>query len=117
MNSLIPITHLGLSGSVRDAIESAIVHGELAPGSQLVDRHLASMLNVSRTPVREALRQLEPSGLVRRQVRGGVSSWVVVEFREQDIRELFELRRLLEPCGLTWLDAHWLSLIHISEPT
>jgi DNA-binding GntR family transcriptional regulator len=107
MNNLKPIAHLGLSGSVRDAIEAAIVQCELAPGAHLVDRHLASLLNVSRTPVREAMRQLEPSGLVQRQVRGGVSGWVVAEFRERDVRELFELRRLLEPLGLARLGAIW----------
>lgn len=107
MSHLKPITRTGLGVSVRDAIEAAIVHCELAPGTQLVDRHLALQLNVSRTPVREALQQLEQTGLVRRQDRGANFSWVVAEFREQDVRELFELRRTLEPLGLRWLGAHW----------
>jgi DNA-binding GntR family transcriptional regulator len=107
MNHLKPITRTGLGVSVRDAIEAAIVHCELAPGTQLVDRHLAMRLSVSRTPVREALQQLEQSGLVRRQDRGANFSWVVAEFRERDVRELFELRRLLEPLGLKWLGDHW----------
>ncbi len=107
MNHLKPINHTGLSVSVRDAIEAAIVQCELAPGTQLVDRQLASLLNVSRTPVREALQQLEPQGLVRRQGRGATFSWVVAEFRERDVRELFELRRLLEPSGLAWLGTNW----------
>ena len=106
-SNLKPITHIGLSGSVRDAIEAAIVECELAPGTPLVDRQLASMLNVSRTPIRDAIRQLEPLGLVRRQGRGAMSGWVVAEFRERDVRELFELRRVLEPMGLQRLDRHW----------
>ncbi|MDQ3539568.1 MAG: GntR family transcriptional regulator, partial [Chloroflexota bacterium] len=107
MSNLKPITHIGLSGSVREAIEAAIVECELAPGTPLVDRQLASLLNVSRTPIRDAIRQLEPLGLVRRQGRGGMSGWVVAEFRERDVRELFELRRVLEPLGLGRLDGHW----------
>jgi len=107
MNNLKPIAHVDLSGSVRDAIESAIVECELAPGTHLVDRHLAAMLNVSRTPVRDALRQLEPLGLVRRQGRGAMAGWVVAEFRESDVHELFELRRLFEPLGLVRLSAQW----------
>lgn len=107
MSNLIPITHVGLSGSVREAIEAAIVECELAPGTPLVDRQLASMLNVSRTPIRDAMRQLEPLGLVRRQGRGAMSGWVVAEFRERDVRELFELRRVLEPLGLGRLGGHW----------
>jgi len=106
-NNLKPIAHIDLSGSVREAIEAAIVECELAPGSPLVDRHLAAMLNVSRTPVRDALRQLEPLGLVRRQGRGATAGWVVTEFRECDVRELFELRRLFEPLGLRRLDDRW----------
>src|ERR1700742_1717044 len=42
----------------------AIVTGELAPGTRLRDRDLATELGVSRTPVREALRRLEDEGLV-----------------------------------------------------
>lgn len=105
MNNLKPIRHVDLSGSVRDAIEAAIVSCELAPGTHLVDRNLATMLNVSRTPVRDAMRQLEPLGLVRRQANGPTRGWVVAEFRESDVRELFELRRLFEPLGLTRLAA------------
>jgi DNA-binding GntR family transcriptional regulator len=105
-NSLKPIDHIDLSKSVRGAIEAAIVSCELAPGTALVDRHLASSLNVSRTPVRDALRQLEPLGLVRRQGRGAMAGWVVTEFRESDVRELFELRRALEPLGLSRLGLH-----------
>ncbi len=107
MKNLKPIAHVHLSGSVREAIEAAIVGCELTPGTPLVDRHLAAMLNVSRTPVRDAMRQLERVGLVRRQGRGVMAGWVVAEFRESDVRELFELRRLFEPLGLRRLCGHW----------
>jgi len=100
LSSLRPIKVEAISDSVYDAIERAIVRGELEPRAPLSDRQLATTFNVSRTPVRDALRQLEASGLVRRGARNNWSGWVVADFAERDIRELFELRRVLEPVGL-----------------
>lgn len=105
--NLKPITHTELNHSVLRAIEGAIIECELEPGTPLVDRYLAAQLNVSRTPVRDALRQLEALGLVRRQGRGTMAGWVVTEFRERDVHELFELRRLFEPLGLEQLSQTW----------
>lgn len=95
-----PIRHADVTGTVRQAIEDAIIECELAPGTVLVDRQLAATLNVSRTPVRDALRELEPTGLIRRLERGTQVGWVVAEFRERDVHELFQLRRLFEPMVL-----------------
>lgn len=92
-----PIRPADATGMVRQAIEDAIIEGELPPGNVLVDRQLAATFNVSRTPVRDALRALEPTGLIRRTERGTQIGWVVAEFRERDIHELFQLRRALEP--------------------
>jgi DNA-binding GntR family transcriptional regulator len=47
-----------------NALRAAIVDGTLAPGERLVDAELCAWLGVSRTPVREALAQLEKAGLV-----------------------------------------------------
>ncbi len=105
--NLKPITHTELNHSVQRALEAAIIECELAPGTALVDRYLAAQLNVSRTPVRDALRQLEALGLVRRQGRGTMAGWVVTEFRESDVHELFELRRLFEPLGVQQLSRTW----------
>lgn len=83
-----------------EAIRAAIVSGELAPGEPLLDRRLAEELGVSRTPVREALHRLEAAGLVDPRGRSG---WVVSQFTADDVRELFQLRMLLEPVGLDQL--------------
>lgn len=96
-----PIRPADVTGMVRQAIEDAIIEGELPPGRVLVDRQLAATFSVSRTPVRDALRALEPSGLIRRTERGTQVGWVVAEFRERDIHELFQLRRALEPLAFT----------------
>ena len=88
---------VALSERVYAELESSIVSCRLAPGEVLRDRQLSEILRVSRTPVREALQRLQAAGLVQPGEKGG---WVVAGFRENDIRELFELRRALEPLGL-----------------
>lgn len=93
-----------MNESVYKAIESAILQGELAPNSTLNDRRLAELLGVSRTPVRDALHRLESSGLVERQTRAG---WTVTGIDPEDVKEIFELRRVLEPLGLKRLSETW----------
>jgi DNA-binding GntR family transcriptional regulator len=93
-----------INEQVYEAIEAAIVRCELGPGAVLGDRQLAELLGVSRTPVRDALHRLEPSGLVERRGRMG---WMVSTFALQDVRELFELRRIFEPLGLERLSETW----------
>ncbi|WP_118135880.1 GntR family transcriptional regulator [Oceanicella sp. SM1341] len=63
------------------------------PGERLVEANLARRLDVSRTPVREALSRLASDGLVEFQ-DGGVA---VLRLTLEDVEEIFEIRRLLEP--------------------
>jgi DNA-binding GntR family transcriptional regulator len=93
-----------INEQVYEAIEVAIVQCEPGPGAVLGDRQLAEMLGASRTPVRDALHRLESSGLVERRGRMG---WMVSTFALQDVRELFELRRVFEPVGLEHLSETW----------
>jgi DNA-binding GntR family transcriptional regulator len=93
-----------INEQVYEAIETAIVRCELGPGTVLGDRQLAEVLGISRTPVRDALHRLESSGLVERRGRMG---WMVSTFALQDVRELFELRRIFEPLGLERLSENW----------
>ena len=93
-----------INEQVYEAIEAAILRCELGPGVVLGDRQLAELLGVSRTPVRDALHRLEPSGLVERRGRMG---WMVSTFALQDVRELFELRRIFEPLGLERISETW----------
>ena len=105
MGQLTPLSQPArINQNVYEAIENAIVRGELTPESEIGDRRLADMLQVSRTPVRDALHQLEAAGLVVR--RGGVR-WAVADFNERDVRERYEVRRLLEPMGLRRLAESW----------
>ncbi|XMN11782.1 GntR family transcriptional regulator (plasmid) [Streptomyces griseobrunneus] len=61
------------TGRVRDALRQAILEGVLPPGKALVERELAEMYGVSKTPVREALKQLRSTGLVEINAYQGVS--------------------------------------------
>ena len=75
------------------SIRAAIMRMELAPGQPLLDRKLSEQLHMSRTPVREALRQLEQEGLVvPREPRG----WQVHCLSPQDIRDIFDIKEELE---------------------
>jgi DNA-binding GntR family transcriptional regulator len=93
-----------INEQVYEAVEAAIVRCDLEPGVVLGDRQLAEKLGVSRTPVRDALHRLESSGLIERRGRMG---WMVSTFALQDVRELFELRRVFEPLGLECLAETW----------
>ena len=63
-NRLDRLERASLRDRVYSALREAVVSGELAPGERLRDQELATLLGVSRTPVREALQRLEDEGLV-----------------------------------------------------
>ncbi|RHW38731.1 GntR family transcriptional regulator [Lysinibacillus yapensis] len=77
-------------------IKDAIIIGELEPGKRLTEEFLASILNVSRTPIREAIKQLESDGLITPYKRRG---YIVREFLVEDIKQIYNLRALLESYG------------------
>ncbi len=82
-----------LRDRIHDRLRTAIVTGELAPGSPVIEAELAARLGASRTPVREALRRLEAEGLLEpRGLRGSV----VRELRTDQVECVFEIREALE---------------------
>ena len=74
-------------------LREAIVDGRLAPGARLLERSLIDMLGVSRTVVREALRQLEAEGLVAEDARKGM---VVRALTVDEAQDLYAIRGVLE---------------------
>ncbi|MEU9736187.1 GntR family transcriptional regulator [Streptomyces sp. NPDC048002] len=84
-------------GSLRqrayDSLRRRIVEAELQPGERLVERDLAAELEVSRIPLREALRLLEADGLVLLVPHKGA---LVAPFTPADVRDLFDVRESLE---------------------
>ena len=82
--------------TAQNAVESlrrAIVAGELRPGERVRQDEVAERLGVSLAPIREALAVLEQEGQVTYRPRRG---YVVTELDLADLRELYELRELLE---------------------
>ena len=82
-----------LREQIHDQLRAAILSGEFAPGTALVEAELAVRLGASRTPVREALHQLETEGLLERR---GVRGMVVRELTPDDVNCIFEIREALE---------------------
>ena len=78
-----------LTTVVQQEIERAILVGEYAPGSKLIEATLAEKLGVSRGPVREAFRMLEEAGLVRNEKNRGV---FVRDIPIDEAVEIFDLR-------------------------
>jgi len=81
------------SDRVYSAILELIINHRIKPGEKLNEKSIAELLQVSRTPVREALRRLASDGLVDFFPRRGVFAKAVTP---QDIKELYEIRRCLE---------------------
>lgn len=76
-----------------DWLRRLIVAGELRPGQRVNQEDLAERIGLSVAPVREALRALEQEGQVTYLPRRG---YFVTELRIEDLREIYELRRILE---------------------
>ena len=88
MNSILPLRDV-----VFNTLRQAILTGELKPGERLLEIHLADKLGVSRTPVREAIRQLEQEGLVIMMPRKGAQ---VAHITEKSMSDVLEVRSVLD---------------------
>jgi DNA-binding GntR family transcriptional regulator len=82
---------------VREQVEArlrqAIVSGHFAPGARLVEREICHLLGVSRTSLREALRQLEGDGLVTNIPHKGI---IVAAVTSEEVEEIYEVRAVIE---------------------
>ena len=87
------IVHNSLHEDVATRLRERIFAGELAPGAFLEEAKLCEQLEISRTPLREALKVLTAEGLVRHEPRRGC---FVNQVTEQDLDEIFPVIALLE---------------------
>lgn len=92
-SKLAAVRTVSLRDLVYDNLLQAIMAKKLRPDDHLREVEMAQMLNVSRTPMREALTLLERDGFVRYHHNRG---WFVAKYAPDEIREIFTLRSGLE---------------------
>ncbi len=79
--------------NIFELLRHGITCGDIRSGSRIVESHIASILGVSRTPVREAIHKLEREGLLTKLQHGG---YTVTSLTREDIEESFGIRAVLE---------------------
>ena len=102
----LPRSQLGIDAAAM--LRRRIVDGQLPPGTRLVEREVASLLRVSRTPVRDALSLLARERLVQASARG----FAVSELSQREVEEIYPLIAALERVAVervsgiedAWLD-------------
>ncbi len=90
------VPRTGLHEQAANKLRTLIVRGGLAPGESLLEVGLSEALGISRTPLREALKQLAAEGLVELRLNRGA---VVAPFRHDELAELFEAVSAIERCA------------------
>ncbi|MCK5308169.1 MAG: GntR family transcriptional regulator [Zetaproteobacteria bacterium] len=85
--------HRTLRERIVDFVKEAIIKGRLRPGERIPEPELAERFGVSRTPIREAFRQLESEGFLTVIPRKGA---VVSPITDKDVREFYTIKSLLE---------------------
>ena len=78
---------------IRHNIRKLIMEGNFKPGQKLKEKELCDLLGVSRTPIREALRELGSEGLVKVLPNKGP---YVAKYSIDEIKEIYEVRKILE---------------------
>lgn len=85
--------HLTLRERILETIRDAIIKGALKPGEKVAEPELAERFGISRTPIREAFRQLETEGYLTVIPRKGA---VVAAFSQKDVEEFYAIKSILE---------------------
>jgi DNA-binding GntR family transcriptional regulator len=85
--------HLTLREKILEHIRDAIISGSLKAGSRVSEPELAERYGISRTPIREAFRQLESEGYLTVIPRRGA---VVSEFSQKDVEDFYAIKSILE---------------------
>lgn len=111
------VPRTGLHEQAAGKLRTLIVRGDLLPGQPLLEVGLSEALGISRTPLREALKQLAAEGLVELQLN---RSAVVAPLRHDELAELFEAVSGIERCAaelaairMTPADVEWLEALQM----
>ncbi|MBI5561897.1 MAG: GntR family transcriptional regulator [Deltaproteobacteria bacterium] len=84
---------LTLRERIVDFIKDSVINGRLKPGERVPEQEIAENFGISRTPIREAFRQLESEGFITVTPRKGA---VVSPITDKDVSEFYEIKSLLE---------------------
>ncbi len=90
---------MALSTDLFSSLRKDILQGKLQQGKKLTEQQICDEYNVSRTPVREAFRQLELEGFIETIPNRGA---FVVGFSTQDIQDMYALRKSYEVLAVKW---------------
>jgi len=93
MTSVNALPRLSLSQQIREQLLARIMHGELPPGSRLIELKIAAEFSTSQAPVREAIRELEAMGVVETRPNKGAR---VRTITDDELRQLYDVRAQLE---------------------
>jgi len=85
--------HQTLRERILETIREAILNGQLKPGEKVAEPELAERFGISRTPIREAFRQLESEGYLTVIPRKGA---VVTDLSEREVEEFYSIKSILE---------------------
>lgn len=89
---------------IQSVLADDIVHGRIAPGEQLDEARLATLFDVSRTPIREAIRQLEAIGLAEaRPHRGAVAATISAARLDEMFAVMAELEAICARCSAQFM--------------
>ncbi|HBQ64362.1 MAG TPA: GntR family transcriptional regulator [Clostridiales bacterium] len=88
-----------LGGQVFEQIRENILNGRYKPGESLIELRLSEEIGVSRTPIREAIRQLELEGLVHVVPNKGA---IVSGVSDKDVDDIYTIRMLVEGLAAQW---------------
>lgn len=88
-----------LRGKVFHQLQDDILNGKYQPGESLTETRLSDELGVSRTPIREAIRQLELEGLIQVIPNKGA---VVTGISAKDIEDIYTIRMMVEGLAARW---------------
>lgn len=92
-------SEISLSEGIANTIRERILKGEYGIGERIKEIQIAQEMKVSRTPIREAFRQLEQEGLMESVPNRGA---FVRGFTKQDIRDIYAVRAAVEALAIEW---------------
>ncbi|AZK44419.1 GntR family transcriptional regulator [Erysipelothrix piscisicarius] len=90
--------NLPLNQIIYEGLRSAIIHGVIPMGERINEKHYAQALNVSRTPIREALHRIQNEEIVQYVPNYGI---VVTTFTHEDVYEIYQIRTALDILATT----------------